>query len=105
MITSVLDALLQTLRQPTSSEEDIEAAARAFFHTLPAATPQQVQDALEGLTTFLNANDVFHAGYAALIIGTVLEHGYDFASISQPLIERLSQVLTACKTFAAQCHS
>jgi hypothetical protein len=105
MITSMLDTLLQTLRHPTSSEEDIKEAARAFFGTLSTATPQQVEDALEELATFLNAADVFRAGYAALIIGTVLEYGYDFTSVSQPLIERLSQILKACKTFAERCHS
>jgi len=104
MITSTLESLLQTLGQPTSSEEDIKDAAGAFLSTLPAATPSQVQEALERVSTFLHADDVFRAGYAALIIGTVLEQGYNPLSSTQPLIERLRQVLSMCMTFATQRH-
>jgi hypothetical protein len=100
-----LDALLEILRQPTSSDEDIKAAAHAFLAAVADATSPQVDAALDSLATILKADDVFRAGYAALVIGAVLEQGHDGTAITAPFIERLSQVLQVCNTFAERCRN
>jgi hypothetical protein len=100
-----LDALLATIRQPTSSDEDIKAAAHAFLAAIPEATSPQVAAALDSLATILDAADVFRAGYAALVIGAVLEQGHDGASISAAFSQRLSQVLQTCHAFAERCRN
>jgi hypothetical protein len=104
MTNAALDLLIRLLHQPDATDDDIEEAARAFFQTLPTATPAYIHTAIQSLTPLVASDDIGHAGYAALVIGALLEHGYDPSPVRNILIDRIRAILTSCSIFAAHCR-
>jgi hypothetical protein len=100
MITQATQQLIAAVRNPSSSEAKMKAAAQSLFNAAARATAFDANAALSELAGYISLDDLSRAAFVALVCGALVEHGCDPAPLSQPLIVRLQSLLEAAVRLA-----
>jgi hypothetical protein len=103
MITQATQHLITTVRDPSSSEADMRAAAQSFLDAASRATAGEANAALAELAGHLSLDDPSRAAFLALVCGALVERGGDPSALTQPLIRRLPPLLESSAALADAC--
>src|SRR5262245_25138452 len=103
MITQATQHLIATVRAPSSSEEDMRAAAQSLLNGLARGTPAQANAALSELAGCVSLDDPSRAAFFALVCGALVEIGCDPSDLIKPLNQRLESLLESSARLAAAC--
>src|SRR5437867_13457084 len=100
MLPQATQHLIATVRNPASSDADLQAAAQAFFHAAGRASRTDANSALATLAGHLSTEDLPRAGFLALVCGALVEQGCDPQPLAPPLTTRLQSLLEAAAALA-----
>ena len=105
MLNQALDALIASLSDPDSEQEDIHASASDVFRAVGDSVPADVAAAMRRLAeeTF-GLEDGRRAGFAATVCGALIENGYDPAPVAGPLSARLDRLVPRAAALALACE-
>ena len=95
--------LIDTLRDPSSTEEEGRAAAQALFDAIEEAGEADANPALAQLAPHLLMEKPERALFLAMVCGAMVEHGCDPEPLVQPLHQRLRSLLEASARLAEAC--
>lgn len=102
-MTKAMQSLIATVLDCSSTNEDLQSAARSFIKAASEVPLQQRADALITLGKHLNLDDPSRAAVIALVCGALVELGCDPKPISGPLVDRLRSLLESSVELADAC--
>jgi hypothetical protein len=97
--------LIDTLRDPSSNENDARAAAQALFDAIEPAGEAEANTTLARFAPHLLMEKPERALFLAMVCGAMVEHGCDSEPLVQPLHERLRSLLEASARLAEACRA
>ncbi len=100
MLTASTDRLIEIACNADSSQEALQQAAQTFLSSAASASRDDANQALRTISEHFRHSDPMRASFLALICGALIERGCAPESIATPLIERLSELLTASASLA-----
>lgn len=103
MITQATQQLIATIRDASSSDADMRAAAQSLLNATARGTAPQGNAALSELAAYISLDDLSRAAFVALVCGALVENGCDPSAFSQPLTRRLHSLLESSARLADAC--
>src|SRR5947207_15143749 len=105
MLPQATQHLIAAVRNPASSDADLQAAAQSFFNAAGRASRTDANAARAALAGHLSTADLSRAGFLALLCGALVEQGCDPQPLAQPLTARLpAQLAVAMHVCQAPCQ-
>jgi hypothetical protein len=77
MIIQATQHLIATVRDASSNEEDMRAAAQSLLNATARGTAAQANAALSQLAEYISIDDLSRAAFLALVCGALVENGCD----------------------------
>jgi hypothetical protein len=103
MITQATHHLIATVRDASSDEANMRAAAQSVLNAVAGSTPAEANAALSELARCISLDDLSRAAFLAMVCGALVENGCDPSALSQPLSRRLQSLLESSARLADAC--
>lgn len=105
MISEAAHALVQTALRPSSTDGDLQAAARRFLEQVRDAETdeQEAADALALLGRHFDLVDESRGAFLAMVGSLLVEQGHDPMAIATPLTECLADLLESTVDLVVAC--
>jgi hypothetical protein len=88
---------------PTVSDDHLQSLAREFFESLNGTPAEQAADAMGIVAGAIGLPDPRRATLAAMVCGSMVEHGADPAPMAGPLLDRVSAAARGAREFYDAC--
>lgn len=102
MLTDTTNSLIDTARDGTATDADMNAAAQSFFDAISGAS-RDAAAALRTLSAYFDLENASRGAFLALVRGASVERGCDPLAIAKPLTERLASLLESSAELANAC--
>lgn len=104
MTSEVTATLIETARDPLSSDEDVHRAVQSFFEVIRRGSIEQAEQAMAALGECFSIENSARAALLALVCGVLVENGCSPAAIANPLTQRLHVLLNQAAVLCAACE-
>lgn len=95
----VTQRLLALIGDDTSSDEQIQQAARALLQSTKGTSAGNLNNVLEALCLGLDVEDPARASIVMLVCGSLVEFGAKTAPLHEPLVEQFRKLVERSKAF------
>jgi hypothetical protein len=103
MLIEATNSLIETARDGTATDADMNSSAQSFFDAIRVASPDDVNAALRTLSAHFDLENASRGAFLALVCGALVERGCDPLAIAKPLTERLASLLESSAELANAC--
>jgi hypothetical protein len=105
MLTETKQRLIATVRDATSGQTDMQAAAQSLLNAAARATAAEANAALSELAPFIALGDLSRGTFLAVVCGALVENGCDPSALSEPLSRQLQSLLESSAQLAEACNA
>lgn len=103
MLIDATNSLIDTARDGTATDAQVNASAQSFFDEISSASRDDANAALRTLSAHFEFENASRGAFLALVCGALIERGCDPLAIAKPLIERLASLLKSSAELANAC--
>lgn len=103
MLTDATNSLIETARDGSATDADMNSSAQSFFDAMSDASRDDADAALRTLSAHFNLENASRGAFLALVCGAFVERGCDPLAIAKPLTERLASLLESSAELANAC--
>src|SRR5215475_10929760 len=103
MLTDATNSLIETARDGTATDADMNAVAQSFLDAISRASRDDANAALRTLSAHFNLENASRGAFLALVCGMLVERGCDPLAIAKPLTDRIASLLESSAELANAC--
>ena len=103
MLTDATNSLIETARDGTATDADMNASAQSFFDAVRSVSRDDANAAARTLSAHFSLENASRGAFLALVCGALVERGCDSSAIAKPLTERLTSLLESSAELASVC--
>jgi len=103
MITEATKQLVAAVRDPSSSEPEMQAAAQSVLNLVTKSSASEANAAITELAGYISLDDPLRGAFVALVCGAMVEDGCDPTPLTEQLIPLLKSLLESSVRLAEVC--
>ncbi len=105
MLQQSVEDLLKAIRDPDSTEEQINMANDAFLEAFENFSIDKANEALIALTQAFDCKDPARVGFMASLCSCLVDEGCDPGLLGGPLVKILAELLESCSRLFDACDT
>src|SRR4051812_18097866 len=102
--TEAATHFVRAAEDPSVTDDHLQSLAREFFESLNGTSIEQAAGAMGIVAAAIGLPEPRRATLAAMICGSMVEHGADPAPMTEPLVERLGMAAAGARRLHVACR-